>query len=902
MVFNIYNNLLYNLYINLKELNFIKTNKSLVKVLKIIYFFVLMLLFTSTLYFLLNRLPSINNPSKININSVPYISTYYIKPIVKPNEEVKIDFYITDFYHNEYLNETYDESFNLSVKINDIFYKTFYNLKAGDNTISLGSFLTEGEIEFSMLCTDMYNRHSHELINTFMVKNDTDEKEYVMTKNDLQLYNIKNDGSDYEERVFVTVDKLTDSTHNTLIEKVANSTTVPSKKYICFIGTTGNNSLTTAKKYWLNTIVKYSDDYDKEYVYQESKNTRIGLQQLIADKKSEGYNKLTLLPGIYRIDNWTEKDQNDNFTGSESITIPDNFTLDLNGATIKQNEFTGCSSTMIVINKNNAHLVNGTIEGDYFAHDYTNSPNNSEWVVGVNMNTGDYMSLENITIKDITGYGFGSSVGNLIYGIDIWQTNFELGDINTETGKDFESNIRRTSEPIDISNIVKYKYISINKYLGYQGINGAAWNLILHYYDENNKYIGNVNSYQYRLSKIPPNAKYLRITTLSNVEISGMWLTYFDVSKNCWIKNSKFENCRCVGTAGPAGMNNSIFEDCEWTLNGQSGAFSALDAEDGWDMMQDFTCRRANFHNNYRNDYLICAGHNFIVEDMINGSVYFWPRANSYVIRNSVIYTANLRVDSRELTGYSRIYNNKIKNGIIINSANESFWGLCVKDCNIYGIINSSSSTSLFLRCNIYKNSYQKESLSNLLNGIFKKCNISERNTSHNSNSKFYHCTIDNLHEETTTGNNYYEQCYISNSNIKFLGNSDSPLILKNCTIKDLQLQSWGATPYLIIDNCTINNNIELISIDICNMNKPIVLSNNKIDITSKTGLMNIKNSCNISSPGDTITLNNNNISLYNSSYVINSASLSINDNISINSTNNNICPASASILNSDNQ
>ena len=36
-------------------------------------------------------------------NEVPYISTYYIKPVVEPVEEVLIDYYITDYYYREYL-------------------------------------------------------------------------------------------------------------------------------------------------------------------------------------------------------------------------------------------------------------------------------------------------------------------------------------------------------------------------------------------------------------------------------------------------------------------------------------------------------------------------------------------------------------------------------------------------------------------------------------------------------------------------------------------------------------------------------------------------------------------------------------------------------------------------------
>ena len=50
-------------------------------------------------------------PSDLNWNEVPYISTYYIKPIVKPGEEVFIDYYITDYYYKEYM-----ENYNLSLR------------------------------------------------------------------------------------------------------------------------------------------------------------------------------------------------------------------------------------------------------------------------------------------------------------------------------------------------------------------------------------------------------------------------------------------------------------------------------------------------------------------------------------------------------------------------------------------------------------------------------------------------------------------------------------------------------------------------------------------------------------------------------------------------------------------
>ena len=150
---------------------------------------------------ILNNLPiSIstkdNLSREININEVPYISTYYIEPKVAPNEDVIIDFYVTDYYHKEYTDEDTSETFTITVKIDgqkDIVKK---NIKAGDNSINIGSFKTTGEQKFSIIATDKYGRNSHELFNFFLVEDSKEKekssKEYVMSKDDLLKYNIKN--------------------------------------------------------------------------------------------------------------------------------------------------------------------------------------------------------------------------------------------------------------------------------------------------------------------------------------------------------------------------------------------------------------------------------------------------------------------------------------------------------------------------------------------------------------------------------------------------------------------------------------------------------------------------------------------------------------------------------------
>lgn len=44
-------------------------------------------------------------------NEVSYISTYYIQPKVVLGEDVRINYYVTDFFHKEYLHDDFSEKY-----------------------------------------------------------------------------------------------------------------------------------------------------------------------------------------------------------------------------------------------------------------------------------------------------------------------------------------------------------------------------------------------------------------------------------------------------------------------------------------------------------------------------------------------------------------------------------------------------------------------------------------------------------------------------------------------------------------------------------------------------------------------------------------------------------------------
>ena len=102
---------------------------------------------------------------------------------------------------------------------------------------------------------------------------------------------------------------------------------------------------------------------------------------------------------------------------------------------------------------------------------------------------------------------------------------------------------------------------------------------------------------------------------------------------NCSFNNLEFENIRCVGMA-LSQMYDTIIEDCKFTRSGQTLARCAIDLEDGWERMIDYTLRNLDFIDCPTNDITVFAGENINFEN-INGSINLaQPKIHSYSIKN----------------------------------------------------------------------------------------------------------------------------------------------------------------------------------------------------------------------------------------------------------------------------
>ncbi len=624
---------------------------------------------------------------------IPWLSTYYIQPQVREDEPVKIGFYVTDWHQSEYRLLDTSRTFDVTLKIrkkpqakdkkkvkDKVLGKQ--NLKAGDHEFDAGKF-PEGEYLIELSAVDQYGRKSPVLFHEFQVKKDfsiPEKSVYRMKEADLEKYKISNQG-DLGIFHFFDASGL-ESTEDVqiMLIKASEKMEVPPGRYMVIAGAEKHNpekmknhrgARGVPEPEWLpvhwshsSCMVIYADDYNKGKVEADSVLTGKGLNQFLADVREKGFKKIILLPGTYRISNQTP------------VTVPAGITLDLNGATVKLNQFTGDSAAQIIIPDGyDTHVVNGIVEGDYFEHDYKNSEHKAEWVCGIKMEgEAKYSSFENILVRYIAGYGVTHGFKGH-YGKHLPVKGFEKGTIDEKTGKRLpDVKGLAVSQPVSVLNHLNDGgYLAVSRFLGYQGMVGTDWSLRFHFYDAKGKYLETVYGRQYRRVRIPEKAETVRVTVYAKEppQDDQLNMNLFRVPWNSWYKDLYILSARCVGMA-PAAMYNFRVENCTFVRSGESLAKCAFDAEDGWDMMQDVWYVRNKFFKNRFNDFLTCGGHNFIIEDN-EGRIHLWNRTNGYVIRNNSFRDAFFGAgNTRARTGLIRISGNTYTDSVQLGDRNKN--------------------------------------------------------------------------------------------------------------------------------------------------------------------------------------------------------------------------------------
>ena len=449
-------------------------------------------------------------------------------------------------------------------------------------------------------------------------------------------------------------------------------------------------------------LIKYNINKSNSEVVEDMVNTRVGLTNLFNDLQKQGFRKCVLPNGIYRINK------------GDPVAIPTNFTVDMNGSTFKLHPYNDSeygnigqvNNTMIVMNDTfDSHIINGTFEGDYVerkANGWANGYNGEH--SGCFMSRGgEYNSLDNITITQVTGY-------NSSLGLSNSKTPFtKLGawedDVIVKNGVDtvkkgyVTSKLSVIEEPLLASH-----YMVASVWLGYGGLRGERWNIDFHFYDENQNFIETIRTYQFTRCRIPENAKYFRVTFFNNASnMNGLNIHHMKSERNF-----AFNNCHWVDNrtcSNPNQFQHLTYLNCDFTRSGQSITPCEIDLEDGWEQMQDFFLEGCEIKEHVGTACLIsCAGINHQVENCKNFNFTARYNIRGITMRNNENCGLNLTVGYK--TGNTlRCYNNSmslfrygdtgeyfekekmkymIKNNSVTSTVNNEF--APIKNCIVKGV------------------------------------------------------------------------------------------------------------------------------------------------------------------------------------------------------------------------
>ncbi len=317
----------------------------------------------------------------------------------------------------------------------------------------------------------------------------------------------------------------------------------------------------------------------------QAKTNNTGLNNLFKAVKNNGHNKITMLNKVYMLDYHSDK-----------VVLPDNFTVDMNGATFKATQCNDINVSNLVDLKDcfDSHVKNGKLIGNYDGFDFEATKTNTnynipgEGLAVAEINGARYSSFEDMEMGYSVGYNLGVFGGKLAgYVGTPGQLAFPNAYYINDQGNTVSSSTMSTTELIDISTLLDRGEIQCNVYLGYGGLALNKAELFFHFYDSHSAYKTTIKTRQYQVVKIPSGSKSMRITGFtSTTTSSGMTICHTGGATNCELINIKSHNTRTCAMH-PGIYNHLLIKNCSFNYVADENEYKvtklALDFEDGYE-------------------------------------------------------------------------------------------------------------------------------------------------------------------------------------------------------------------------------------------------------------------------------------------------------------------------------
>lgn len=694
-------------------------------------------------------------PKDVNMDESPYIATVYTNPDLDINENVILKFYATDFNHNAYLNDNYDEKFEILFNLNGEIKKIERNV--GESTIDLGK-VKEGEYWYTIQAIDKYGRKSAEIFGEFRVEDKAKkektikENTHYVTENELIQYGIsKDNNSEKAHDTKVGLIKLI----NDLSNKGVRKCVLPKGIYRIDSEYNDVNGIQSVKN-----VIKIPSNFILDLNGSTLKQDTTPLEQDKAYMISiDGYDAHVtngIIEGDY---------------GERDLTMKEN----------------GCPS--------GEQIGCGIIGGE-----------------------SKYSSFNNLTVRKFPGYAISVGLGpDSKHATINWKllTNWKSIEID-KYGNEIDSNNKLTSDFYDLSVFEGIDTIRTGKYLGFQfSQDGDEWIVKYHFYDKDKNFIKTTVGHQYRPFVKPENAVYLRTTYISSdvSKLNNLYVYHMHTPVNSFISNISFEDTRTCALNLNQG-NNILIENCTFTRTATNITPVAIDFEDGWHLMQDYCLRNNEVLEPVGTaDIIVVGGMNLQFENNKNFRFGHRGCTPGIVFRNNEDCSGGVNLTDRINTGYYRYYNNK--NVKYLPGGGTEKLEYRIYDCTFKEIAAAANKHVKFVRCEFDWN-YKKlpYNTGGVITGNFKDCTLKnyidpDNEFIHAENAYFNNCTIENMTTHIN-GDIIFENCGIKDLNIKNY-TKDINLLIKNSNVKDINFGfiAWAKPTYAIKFESSIFENIK---------------------------------------------------------------------------------------------
>ncbi len=645
----------------------------------------------------------------------PFMMCYYVEPTVIQGETAKISYYVTDWEHSKVRFGDTSKRFNVllywSSDGRTWSHAIHKDVGSGDGTFGLTG-LARGDYVFRLIARDEKGRPSRTVWGEFRVRS---KAELEITPAQIArptLAELAAQGIEVEAEDFYAIQpvdigdiapmrnfhdqirygkkardrKALDDAIGAKIdaaiagEEGRRLVAAHAKGYVVFAPAKDGHFIYRSKDY--RKIVPGAQ-YDADAVERRAATNSVALTAYLANLASNGVRKIVLPKATIRL------------SASGIMLVPSRLTLDLGGGKLKVNASSKLGGTPIQLFRvEDAHVVNGAIEGQYFEFDYENCGSKNPEHVGLAAMFGDvrHCSFENLDVRYSVGAGtsFGITwIENPFvrtkWNVREWAKLNKIQSFNIAKpkpdpapGTDWEPGLLNakgavvdggegcfTSPFRALGTLAAKRYLTVSRFLGYRGMSTLSDYFSIAFYDKDKHFISGEVGFQYHRILIPVGAEHMRIS----IEVENLkkaracdlkaFLTY--TPRDCVWRNVRYAYCRTQGLSIVDGFN-MLFEDIEISRSGDESCRCASDAEDGWDGMQNMTFRRIRCHDNPNGDFTVCCGHSFVYEDCSMGFGVN-QRVHSALFRNCTVKGGTWDCLTLSRDGYKRFENNVYEGG-----------------------------------------------------------------------------------------------------------------------------------------------------------------------------------------------------------------------------------------------